>query len=512
MNRHLTLLLLLVPYLLIPASVQAFGPLTHMREGDTYLFTVRTNGPEDQMADLELIEDGDNLFYFQLGTMWPDIRSVIDDLGWSTHDRDFALFMLEQAHLAQATEPWKVAFARGNLQHVASDISAQMFVTPALAIEPGLGETDLFDGMYDTHPGGENELLVEGAIDLYYGDLALFVDVLDFFILDWVTQDTYFWDVVDFWYDCALLLYGDVIIDQSDLYAQLSAYVEDLQRYRMLIRKWMLVGFLENMREDSLGEILAKLMPIAQSLLNREGVEDLSMDMTELQRLENTPFFADPNYFRRYFDHFEDLGAFIHWEMETYGLWYETWPVWDATTMLSTGLQSLAMTLPQRFEGSQEAVIYRAFFTDPSTGRSVSTISPDSPPAQLTAQIEVFGAIPVVSPVTMRVMRDLPGGYTADARCSQGTASGDLDYDPYDGNDTPRLVLEATFDPLDCLTGAAGLYLEVLLSDQVTDLPFYSANWEAYEGAPNRDLTQAPYQSMYVSDATRSGYVTVSGG
>ncbi len=496
--------------LLSPGLANASGPMTHMMDGQAYLELVTLEGPPDQAEDARLIDDTNTERYFLLGTMFPDVGSAIEGLGFGSHDRALGLALLEAAEPYRDTHPWKIAFARGYIQHICTDISAQLFQTQAMTIASGLGEVDLFDGVNDDHPGAENELLVEAGIDLFYGDVNLLIDLIDYFVLDPFQGDARLQLVVDFWWETAYDLYGSGIISQADLEDQIDDYVRLITKYQVLIRERLIDLLFMRVRRNSLGDLLEDWMTAADKYLSRQPDATLQMDLDELHRLEDTPMFAERGYLSWYFDEFQWLGPAIHQGFDESGLWYQAWPTWDGTVMRSTGIQGLAVAWPERFNGTYEIVVSKARFLDASSGTVLSSIADNDPPARIIAQLEVYGTVPVAASVTLRVVRDLPGGYSADQACPGTETTRFLDMDPADYGQVPRPVLEATFDPSACTGDADALYIEAILADTDEGRPFYTANWEAFDGIPGRDITQAPYQNMYAPADQRSGYLPVT--
>ncbi len=512
--RHATVSIVravaLAASLLVCSGAQASGPMTHMMDGQYYLDLVSIQGPLDQAEDVRLIDDTNTERYFLMGTMFPDLGSAIDGLGFSSHDRALAIALLDAAEPYRDTHPWKVAFARGYIQHICTDISAQLFQTQAMNIASGLGEVDLFDGMDDDHPGAEDELLVEAGIDLFYGDVDLLLDILDYFVLDPFQHDARLQQVVDFWWETAEALYGAGIISQADLEDQIDEYVHLVTKYQVLIRENLIDLLFLRLRRQSLGDLLEDWMTKADRYLSRQPDAPMQMDLDELHRLEDTPMFSDRRYLSWYFDDFQWLGPTIHQHFDTGDLWYREWPTWDGQIMRATGIQGLAMAWPERFDGSWEVIVSSARFVDAASGHALGSLSQGNLPGTVLAQVEVYATVPVDTWIRVRVMRDLPGGYTADEVCGDLETSERIELDPAEYHVVPRPVLEIAFDPAECVPGADGIYLEAVLGDVEGGKPFYTANWEAFEGIPGRDITQAPYRNLYAPPDQRPGYVVVT--
>ena len=141
--------------------VYAWGPATHAahcRLLERELGRDGTSAPQVRSAAAAISAAPDA---FALGCIYPDIRELAPaghKLRRVSHKYDFAFALLDDAH----TET-EMAFALGNLAHIAQDTVGQVFYVPRKMCQRRIG--------YFRRAGLSHEEFIEGMVELYYGDM-----------------------------------------------------------------------------------------------------------------------------------------------------------------------------------------------------------------------------------------------------------------------------------------------------------------------------------------------------
>lgn len=461
---------------------RSYGPATHIGEAMRYIEMLTATPLAGPRGDLSILDNPLYRPYLKLGSTFPDIGRVLPDRYFEPHDRFFAWHVYEKAVDEYGADPWKLAFAVGYLMHVGGDTSAQVIVTPRLAVRGGWGELSVFDGVYDDHPGGENELLVEGWLDILYGDFSHLIELFNVFVVD-----AHLDEVLDFYREAGEEYFGppptqDVAADR----AAARRFLEDLEWVARnavgdpLIdaRLWIDAGMMERVYH---GPAAAA----AGGLINGE----------EWNRLIEGPAFADPAFWDEYPESYKDLGPTYVREFEPGGGWYDNWPTWTAETMKAGSLESLAGLREDVYRSEADIMVYDLDWTD-GDDHALPQIDAGDPPDALRARVELFVTADVDTTVTARIRRHIVGVDPA-ADPIVASASVDLDFSPFDGDTVDRPVLTVEAEPVGDMDDTWGFVLDLVTEDE-PDKPFFTTNFDAFFSLEAVDVTGiGAYELLY---------------
>jgi len=457
-----------------------WGWWVHTNDCMLYLDRLADEPLPGPRGDAELLNE--YLPYFLVGCYMPDWDKVIFDFPWNfSHQQEFLWLVYEKAVEEMDDDPWKVALATGNLHHTASDIVAQNTACPYFACKAGFGLLDVFPGFYD-QPGGENEGFFEAFVDILFGDYGPVANAILEVLLD---QET-FAELTDFVQRC--------IDEYAGKPAPLKA--DPLSTFR----------YAYELASASDAESKLKLY----SLFAADGPKgklDLpnELDTYELLRTLASPAFQDPAFYQEYFDCFNRLATQIARDMVPGSRWFEAWPVWNAKTFNSGGLQGLAYDMDS-LELNCAQLVWDARFTT-TGGATITSLDPDAWPNKLVLKLQMINALPDEKEIAVRV-RVRSGGFAwqGDPVIAEGSFT--IDDGPEDYGVVPPKYFELTFDMPDPLN-VYGLYFELYADDG--ENPWLISLPPAYYTTDGHDPFKAVYQSNLFCDECFPAHPVVVG-
>lgn len=475
----LSLLLLTTAH--IPAF--AFGPSIHMREADhyiTYLEQHPQGGIEHNPDYLRTYRAE-----LRLGSIWPDIARVVTDKAGSRnvdqglvdpHNRHFNYFLLEDALDSYPNDPWKVAFALGNLIHNVGDIIAQDMLSQHMGVRAHLGGLDIFVGFFDDHAGGEVEALIEGGYEFVRPALYIYNDMASHFIFDTDGRTR------------LLEAYNYYITKWDEFFgANKAASREGFEEV-----VYILSDIKNNFPANSGSP---EMYRFAASGFSELSVAAISIDWDEVIRLLTGPVITAQWWDIYYDEGYFDLSSFIISGFEEGQGYFDHFPNWSAKMMKSGCIQALSYYLPGDLTVEDGRFLSDLYWTDDDSGQTITSIDADTPPSSVTIVAtfyDVLGRTLTNDDVTLVVRADSPGQETV------AYATADVGVDPMSYDVNTLTSMSVTFDPAASIAnGASGYFVELINGDDQTAVPYFTTDWSVYEQITQIDMTKAVYTAQY---------------
>jgi hypothetical protein len=471
---------------LVSASAFASGPSMHMREADRFI-TVLELQPEAGITYEPDFLRRDRRFLI-LGSIWPDIGRVlpraqsgqkVDEGLVDPHNRHFVEFMLADALADYEASPWKVPFALGNLAHCTSDAVTQGLLVEHQAVRAGLGELDVVVGYGDDHPGGENEVLIEGGMEFMEPAFDYYVEMVQDFTLSIHGIGELAAAVTFFEQEWHAYFGGD---DAAD---GLPVVLDALTDF-------------PNHFPPCAPHAPAPLVRFARSgFLDLDALGDLSIDWAELARL-----LAGPAGNRAFWDDYYNEGFYqltptLLRTFQDGQPFFDDFPNWLALMMKSGVIQSLNQYLPDMPAGDDGRFIMALEWLPDDSTTPITSIDAASPPATVTLRVvfyETLGRTASGDVATLRVRED-----SADAP-ALASAAGNVHVDPWQFDQIGPPQLEVSFDPSVAIAdGAAGLFAELAYGDDPDAPAYFTTNWAVYEQIDQLDMTKDCYTLNYAA-------------
>ena len=469
-------LMLMIAAILLPVSVSALGPATHMRESRLYVANLSTDPlPGEPRGDLTLLSDPANTPYLELGSIFPDLGRALSGSYFEPHDRDFGWHVFSRGVEEMATDPWKLAFGLGYLNHLTGDITAQDVMTQYYATRFPFGEMDVVQGLMDDHAGGENELVAEMWTEALQAELSDYTDLATFFF-----QAGRLTAVLDWYNELALEHFGPPTskISVADQRTEALAW----------IRSWPMV--IETVRANVADGIVA----YAQMKVGLNAATALpSINHYELQRILDMDVFGS-DYWDEYPSYFRNLGPHILRVINPSEHWYTDWPNWSAQGMIGGSIQGLCAYAAD-FSGNDRQVVFRAGFRD-GGGSALVSFDRTNPPASFFAYAEVFNVYDDTVDIVVRVREDHPGlSIDDDPIVAECDVTIDTDLFDYSAVARDEIVCEVT--PAASLDDVTGYTLEVARDDDPDGKSFFTSNFDLLRDIEEIDLDSAAYEAMF---------------
>ncbi|NLH49083.1 MAG: hypothetical protein GX444_10820 [Myxococcales bacterium] len=484
-----TFLLLLAMSVAAAAPVWAYGPSTHMREADYFINLCELHPQPGIEYDADLLRR--ERAYLLLGALWPDVGRVItadafarkvDENSVDPHNRHFVSWMLDGALAAYPDHPERVVFAIGNLMHCAGDATAQGMLTEHMSVVWKLGEMDVLTGTMDDHPGGENEAVLEGGLEIMEPRFDLYADLIEDFIATESGRQELLTIISDY-----LALY--------DEYFSPDRVIDPLAAFRTV--------------ENALTDLPANFptcspnAPRAIVDWARSGFTDFAalgekgLDTDELLRVIGNGILNKAEW-DRYYD--EGFFAYSPTMLLTFGEgqpFYDLFPNWSTPQMKSGVVDSLAAYLPAALAVEDGRFLLEMSWFENDALVPVTSIDAASPPATVTLHLVYYdtpGRSVTATPLLVRVREDSPDAFTV----VEAVADTVLDPWAYD-IDGPAEV-NVGFDPASAIAnGAAGFILELIDGEDAAAPPFFTTDWSVYGQITELDLTKDAYTLNYAT-------------
>ncbi|MCC6157096.1 MAG: zinc dependent phospholipase C family protein [Deltaproteobacteria bacterium] len=456
----------------------AYGPATHIGEALLYLDMLADDPIAEPKGEAEVIGAAENLPYLKLGATFPDIGRVLPGVYFEPHDRYFAWHVYEKAIAEYETTPWKLAFAVGYMMHVGGDTSAQVFLTPRMAMLGEWGELSVVEGFFDDHAGGENELLIEGWLEILYADFSNYLELANVFLIGGALTE-----VLDFYNEAAEEHFGPPVgVAVSDV--QLSAA-------RRVIGEWRDFAFAAT--GDPLADAAAWIETGAWRTVAHGSAEpptvaatDPLINRDELDRLLGGPAFTQSGFWEMYLNDYKDLGPTYVREFEPGSRWYDEWPSWSEKAMKAGSIGSLAGLRPGVFAAEPAIAVYDLRWSNESDN-PISAVDADNPPDELRATVTLFAVGTACRDITARIRRYVVGVDPAqDVVIAQSTQT--INTDPHLYGDTARTTITVTADPSAFPTDDTLGYVLDLVSDAEPDHPFFTTRFDAFYATDAIDI------------------------
>lgn len=446
--------------------------------------------------------------HLALGAVLPDLREATPAIAFSTHDRGFALHLL-----GVAADPARSladrALALGCAAHVASDVAAQLFAVPHFVSGGRVGAADVLVGVSDDRPDGENELLVELILDVYFGDVQLLLDMYDWFQPQPPAPERAD-AALGFWLAEAVAYFGaetvgDPAVVSAAIQAELARFAETLTPGR----RDQLVSGLELLRDENLGDVV--LVAGGLGLLTGLAPEEtpVELDRQELARLQEAgPFFGDRAHFDGYPQWLHRLGPTILVDTAHGRPWLENWRTWQAEPMAAATITSLAGAVGDGFAARADLGVSAVAWEDPATGAPIAMIDAAAPPARVRLVVDIFPLAEVGAPLRLSVRKAIPGGtYFAGAVLASVDVPTAWSPLSWEGAPPRRVSVEVELAG-DALVGAAGLHAE-LAGDGIT----FTSAWEPFAAlaAAGWPMDRPVYTSQFGTYGRWPGSLPVAG-
>ncbi|MBN2497281.1 MAG: hypothetical protein JXR96_21995 [Deltaproteobacteria bacterium] len=448
-------------------TARAYGPMTHCREITAAAERLASSGEVAGLEDLAASALADPALHahLMLGAILPDMREAVDGLGFDTHSRPFARHLL-----GVAGDPGRDIQARavalGAASHVCSDIAAQVFCVSYFVQKAPLGATDLLIGYMDDRPDGENELWVEGALDIFCGDAQLLFALYDYFQPD-PPEPVRLDRALDVWLGEAAAFFGPEHVGDADaIKRQIGELLSSLDEQLSGDNRLLLLLALDTVRAYDLADTIrmAESMGLLDVLVSY-GYE-VELDSAELDRLQQeAPFFGQEGFFEDYSSWIVDLGVGVLVESAAGAAWLENWPVWRAEPLAASTVISLAHLAGPLFAGRSDLGVFDLGWED-GEGEPVTEIDPADPPGRLRLFVDLFPLDEAEGAVRVGVRKAVPG-YPYEVGPLLAEREIDIGgWSPLDwgGQSPQRVELELELDP-DGLEAAEGLHAEIRSAD-----------------------------------------------
>ncbi len=456
----------------------AYGPATHIGEALLYLDMLADDSIAEPKGDAETIGAAENLPYLKLGATFPDIGRVLPGVYFEPHDRFFAWHVYEKAIAEYETTPWKLAFAVGYMMHVGGDTSAQVFLTPRMAMLGEWGELSVVEGFFDDHAGGENELLIEGWLEILYADFSNYLELANVFLVGGALGE-----VLDFYNEAAEEHFGPPV--------GVAASPAQIAEARRVLGEWR--EFALAATGDPLADAAAWIdtgawRTVAHGPAERPATAatDPLVNRDELDRLLAGPAFTQSGFWEMYLNDYKDLGPTYVREFEPGSRWYDEWPSWSERVMKAGSVGSLAGLRPGVFAAEPAIAVYDLRWTD-ETDSPVSQVDADDPPDELRATVTLFAVGTACRDITARIRRYGIGvDPSQDAVIAQSTQT--INTDPHLYGDTARTTITVTADPSAFPTDDTLGYVLDLVSDAEPDHPFFTTRFDAFYATDAIDI------------------------
>jgi hypothetical protein len=468
----------------------AYGPATHINEAERYLELLHASPLPGLKGDEASLSQRQNLLYFKLGSIFPDIARELPGTYFEPHEPRFTYFLFDSAARETPDEPWKVAFGLGNLAHSSSDMAAQDFVTQYFTVAAHLGELNTIEGEMDTHPGGENEAFVEIGIELAYFEPREYLQMARFFALPPLGAAR-LKKVIDYYFTMAARYYGEPSQPQSAFDRDENFRAGNRIMTNLPYSLW---------DHNPIWRWLARTQDLAlmSDPAKPPALADYSLNRAEIRRLLRGPGFPLRKFFRRYQEYFRDLGPTILREIEPGNHWYEDWKTWDPNMMKSAALESLNYYLPTIYSVTRGDFVADMAFRNEATNELLVAITSDAAPLRIVATAEIYSATASTQTMTIRVRQDAPGNdYNHDTIVASATQS--VSTDPFQYGQKKRDILQVVFEPGPYLATAEGFYLELVADGE--EKAFFTSTFEYYQQIEALDMTAAPYAMYSTYDA-----------
>jgi hypothetical protein len=481
-----TLLVTLALVTLVAGLAYAYGPSTHMREADHFL-TMTELHPQDGMT-----RDPDFLRrhrqYLLLGAIWPDVARVIteqdagkvDENSVDPHNRHFVSWYLEQMLDQYPDDPWMVAFAVGNHVHCAGDATAQDSLTQHMAVRWKFGELDLLTGTMDDHPGGENEAVLEGGMEIMLPAFDYYLELVDTFLTS----------------PGGLAALTELVGNYLDHYETYFAVEASMDRETAVARvREAFVDFPHRFppcdRQAHPG-----VLAWARAGFTPEAALAKGFDTDELLRAIGNGL-LDGDMWALYFtEGFFDLTATMMLDFQEGQGYFDWFPNWSAQAMRSGAIQSLAAYLPGQMVVEDGRFLFGLAWYENDSMVPVTSIDATSPPATVTLAVTYFDTLGRTSSsdaLFMRVREDSDDQTLIDADIFE-----EVNIDPWTYDVNGPVTLQLTFDPSPAIAASAtGIVAEIGPGDNNTGLPFLSTDWSVYEQIDEIDMTKDAYSFNY---------------
>lgn len=466
---------------LVASGALAYGPSVHMREADHYIVLSELYPQPGVDHNAEFLRR--HRMFLRLGAIWPDIANVIVSeagmpagKGGPSHLPEFNTFLLEQALVEYPDDPWKVAFAAGNLIHCTGDIVAQDMLTQRLAVKAHTGELDVLVGYFDDHAGGEVEMLLEGGLEFMKPRFDLYLDMTRYFVLSEAGLAKLLAAVQ--WY---LPLYEEyfnpaVGFDEDEAF-EIAAYY--LAHPRRIVPDPEMAG-LYNFAASGFTDV--------------SGLKQVSFDLDELLRVIGE--ILKPAFWDTYYDEeFYLLSPYMRLTYEPGQAFYENFAIWTSKMMKSGMIQSLSYYLPEELATEGGRFVMELDWFAGAGITPITSISASDPPATVTLEVVLYdtpGDTAGDEVVMLRVREGSPSG----ALVAYDSANVAVDPFTYDVNEPA--VLTVTFDPAPSIAnGAEGFFAELAHGDNPQALPYFTTDWSVYQQIDEIDMGKAAYLQQY---------------
>ncbi len=497
-----TVLLLLLSTLTMSSTARAYGPMTHMGEAEAAAARLAEE-QVDGLAEVGAAVAGDPVVWvhLMLGAILPDLREAAASIQFHTHNRPFARHLLLNVATDPAVDMDLRAVALGLASHVCSDVAAQVFAVPMFAADGQVGAADVMVGLMDDRPDGENELLVEAVLDVYFGDVQSFLGLYDHFQPD-PPQPARLVRALDFWLGEAAGYFGAGSIgDATAIKVEIADTLGRVAAQLTPERRDLFVDAVDMISTWPLADVVAAAdgLGLLDELVT-QGYE-VEVDYVELFRLQDvSPFFGDEHHFDGYVQWLHALGPAILADEARGVPWLDTWPVWHPQPLAVSTVQSLAGLDALDFGRRADIGIFDLWWEDADSGEPLTAVDTADPPARVRLVATLFPYAPTTTPVLLQIRKSGPATTDYGAGPVLAATRVDLDWSPltWAGQAPVEVTVEATLDA-SALIWATGLHAELAtpVGDDAT--PVFTTSWEPFARMDGWDMDRAVYADQFSS-------------
>jgi len=481
-------MLILAGLLLITGTARAYGPSIHMREADHFLTLCESDFHAGVQYDPDYLRHQRR--YLLLGALWPDLGRVItkhdeatkvDETSVDPHNRHFVTWLLEDALATYPDDEWKVAFAMGNLMHCAGDAVAQNMLTEHMAVQWQLGEMDVVVGLMDDHPGGENEAVLEGGLEIMEPMLSYYLEQIEDFLLPPNLSNLL--EIVDYYLGKYTEYFGI-----ASVYSPEEAAMSLLPSF---------ADFPMNFPPCSPRAPLPLVQFARSGFTDFDYLFKMEIDTDELLRVIGNGLLEKENWDRYYDEGFFALAADALADFQTGQGLFDDFPNWSAAAMRSGVIQSLAAYLPDDLTVENGRFLLSLAWYPNDAVTPITSIDASAPPATVSLEIVLFetpGRASAADAMALRVREDSPAATVVAAAVFE-----EISIDPWEylGTTSP-LRLTMDFDPSGAIAhGATGFIAELISGDDAESLPYFSTDWSLYGRIEEIDMTKDAYTLNY---------------
>ena len=467
---------LLVGAMLLPhGAARASGPALHIRDAKAAFEDLSAQDASWAALSETVLADQ----WLSFGALAPDFHVGLAAIKFG-HDKTLSYHLLD---LTAEMAPEYRLFAFGHMTHQGSDGAMEGLMVPAFFSSAPIGIYAVFGS--DEDGGADSEALIEGLVDLLFGDMHGFVDAI--FLL-WMEEGAAHDTALDlfYWYCEVGAAFSGKVTDCDAALAELTVLFDQVKPFFGLMSLEQVHEMLDMLLDQPLVELIDLALTGDFAAFIGGSFEPAADFEVEVARIKQGPF-ADPEFWS-FYDEIEDLGPGYALDQYEHRPPKGAWPYYDGTAVICGNVQSVMNFLPEEYAVVPGLIVDDLLWYDAVTEEKVSHITPAGVGSSLYASVRFFSALPFSGTVTGVVRKDMPGfGQEGDGIL--GEASVTVDIDPLEYVTTPRSILEIPFTA--DTDGALGVYVELRVEPE--ERPWFTTSWDHLWGAGDLFMARPLY-------------------